>query len=275
MLHLGGKEALDNHSLAFTGQCLKDRILSELPNVKSVRQRNMRSPAVLYCPEACDADMLQSAIRTAYYTESMTNLYQSARLLRQRIDQFTKTVKTSNSIVVTGTLEDVPVELYTVIRWIMAGPTDKLQTEVRTTIVDRVALTLSQNLMFGFIYKWQVTYKPSDEGAGFRTQQARENPQVLVLALTIHHDTRNKKLVNVLNAQSHCASYSRAVIMETALANAVVENTKQFLGLYMPPFLKKGTFVLCASDNTDFAEDTVRMARVQYMGQSLPSTRRL
>ena len=197
----------------------------------------MRSTAVLYCPEACDADMLQTAIRTAYDTESMKNLYQSARLLRRRTEQITKTVKTSSSIVVTSTLEDVPVELYTMIRWIMAGPADKLQTEVRTTIVDRGALT---------------NY---DEGAGFRSQKAMENPQVLGSALTIHHDTRNKKLLNLLNAQGNCASYSRALIVETALVNAVVENTKQFQGLYVPLFLKKGTFVFFASDNTDFAKD--------------------
>ena len=256
MLLLGGTEALENHSPAFTRQWLKDRILSELPHVKSVRQRNMRSPAVLYYPEACDADMLQTAIRTADDTESMKHFYQTARLLRQRIEQFTKKVKTSSSIVVTSTLEHVPVELYTMIRWIMAGPADKLQTEVRTTIVDRGALTLSQNLMLGFKSKRQVTYKPSDEGAGFRSQQAREKPQLVGLALTIHHDTTNKKRVNLLNAQGHCASYSRALIMETALANAVVENTKQFQGLYVPPFLKKGAFVFFASDNTDFAEDT-------------------
>ena len=62
--------------------------------------------------------------------------------------------------------------------------------------------------------------------------------------------------MNLLNAQGHCASYSRALIMETALASAVVENTKQCQGLYVPPFLKNGTFVFFASDNTDFAEDT-------------------
>ena len=70
------------------------------------------------------------------------------------------------------------------------------------------------------------------------------------------HPTRHKKLVNLLNAQGHCASYSRALIVETALANAVVENTKQFQGRYVPPFLKKGTSVFFASENTDFAEDT-------------------
>ena len=194
--------------------------------------------------------MLQTAIRTADDTESMKNLYQSAKLLRQRIEQFTKTVKTSNSIVVTSTVEDVAVELYTMIHWIMAGPADKLETEVRTTIVDRGALTLSQNLMFGFKSKRQVTYKPSDEGAGFRSQQARETPST---GIGPDHPSRHKTLVNLLNAQGHCASYSRAPFMETALANAEVENTKQCQGLYVPPFLKNDTFVFFASDNTDFA----------------------
>ena len=125
--------------------------------------------------------------------------------------------------------------------------------------------------MFGFKSKRQVTYKPSDEGAGFRSQQAREKNPVLRLALTIHHDTRNQTLVNLFNAQGHCVSYSRALIMETALANAVVENTKQCQGLYVPPFLKKGTFMFL----THTLLRILLMARVQHMGQSLPSTRRL
>ena len=123
--------------------------------------------------------------------------------------------------------------------------------------------------MFGFKSKKQVTYKPSDEGAGFRSQQPRENPHVLGLALTINHDTSNKELVNLLNAQGHCASYSRALIMETALANEVVEKTKQCKGLYVPPFLKKGT--LCyLPQTTQSLLRTLLMARVQHMGQSLP-----
>jgi hypothetical protein len=35
----------------------------------------------------------------------------------------------------------------------------------------------------------------------------------------------------------------------TALANAVVENTKQFHIIYVPPFLKKGKFLFFAIDN--------------------------
>ena len=61
--------------------------------------------------------------------------------------------------------------------------------------------------------------------------------------------------------------------METALANAVVENTKPFQGLYVPPYLKKGTFVFFASDNTDFVEDTADGKGTTH-GTVTPSTRR-
>ncbi len=55
-----------------------------------------------------------------------------SRLIRQRIDEFTKIAKTpsTSSTVVTSTLEDVPVELYTMI---LVGPADKLETEVLST----------------------------------------------------------------------------------------------------------------------------------------------
>ena len=66
----------------------------------------------------------------------------------------------------------------------------------------------------------------------------------------------NKKLVDLLNAQNLCVSYGRVLLLETALANAVVENTKRFQGMFVPPFKKKGTFVFFAVHNTDFAEDT-------------------
>lgn len=59
-------------------------------------------------------------------------------------------------------------------------------------------------------------------------------------------------MVDFLDAQDYCAPYSRTLLMETALANAVVEKTREFQGLYVPPFLNKGAFVFFAVDNTDF-----------------------
>uniref|UniRef100_UPI00358E2BC8 uncharacterized protein n=1 Tax=Myxine glutinosa TaxID=7769 RepID=UPI00358E2BC8 len=186
----------------------------------------------------------------------MKTIYKAAQVIRKSIAEFMKKDQEANTIQVSSDINDVPAELYTMIRWVMVGPVDKLETEKRTSVVDRSTLTVSQNIMYGFKSNRQVKYKPSSESATFRPPHSRENPQVLGLALTVHHDTRNKKLMGLLNAHGYCVSIVRALLMETALANAVVENTRQFEGLYVPPFLKRGAFVFFAADNTDFAEDT-------------------
>ena len=68
---------------------------------------------------------------------------------------------------------------------------------MRSRTVDRSALTISQNT------RRQVQHKPKQAMDSFRTQRVRENPQVLGLALSVHHDTRNKKLVHLLHAQNY------------------------------------------------------------------------
>ena len=201
--------------------------------------------------------MVDSAMQSHDDEENNTQLiYRAAQVIRKSIANFTKAPKNKDTIQVTSEIHDVPAELYTMIRWIMIGPAESLETQRRTKVVDRAALTVSQNIMYGFKSNRLVNYKPRTESAAFRPPHARENPQVLGLALTVHHDTRNKMLIDLLSAHDYCVPYSRTLLMETALANAVVENTRQFQGLYVPPFLKKDAFVFFAVDNTDFLEDT-------------------
>ena len=256
-LNILGADGLENHSPAFTRKWLKAKILTELPSVKSVLQTDRRKSAVLYSPDACEESMVHCA--TASDDDGVTQMkaiYKSAQVIRKLIADFKKEDKPSTAIPVSSNMDDVPAELYTLIRWIMVGTVQDLENDTRTSAVDRAALTVSQNIMFGFKSNRQVRYKPSSDTATFRPQQIRENPQVLGLGLTVHHDTRSKMLMDLLNGQGHCVSYGRTLLIETALANAVVENTRQFQGLYVPPFLKKGAFVFFAADNTDFAEDT-------------------
>ena len=41
----------------------------------------------------------------------------------------------------------------------------------------------------------------------------------------------------------YCVSYSRTLILESALGNAVVENTNHMHGVFVPPILKKASRV--------------------------------
>ena len=184
-------------------------------------------------------------------------IYKTAKIVRDSIIEYAEEKEGNNAIIVSSTRDDIPTELYSLIRWVLVGSEEQLQTEVKNRTVDRSALTICQNIMYAFKTRRQVQHTPKRHSVTFRTPHSRENPQVLGLALTIHHDTRNKMLMNLLHVHNYCIPYNRTLHLETAIANAVVENTKEFDGLYVPPFLKKGTFVFFAIDNTDFAEDTV------------------
>jgi hypothetical protein len=66
-------------------------------------------------------------------------------------------------------------------------------------------------------------------------------------------------LMDILGAHDCCVLYGRTLLIETALANAVVlsvQNTNWFKGLFVPPFIKKGAFVFFAINNTDFSQET-------------------
>ena len=59
---LGSSDEAQKHIPTLTRQWLKDKILSELPTVKSARQKDRRKTSVLYCPEACEEDVVYSSM---------------------------------------------------------------------------------------------------------------------------------------------------------------------------------------------------------------------
>ena len=129
--------------------------------------------------------------------ENAMTLYKAAKLVRHGI------TICPDEITVSSTGDDIPADLYSLIRWTLVGPEKEMQTEVRNRTVDRTALTLSQNIMYAAKTRRQVHYKPKKASDQFRTPHSRENPQVLGLALSVHHDTRNKILVDLLHAHNY------------------------------------------------------------------------
>lgn len=113
---------------------------------------------------------------------------------------FPDTDKTTDFISVSSSKDDVPPELYTLIRWILLEPEKEVQTKMRSRTVSQSALTISQHVMFAYKSKRQVQYKSRQINSGFRPQHRKENPQVVGLALTVHHDIRNKRMIELLHA---------------------------------------------------------------------------
>ena len=187
-MNLLGPNGIENHVPAFSRKWLKKRILTELPHVQDCRPDKKRA-SVLYSPAAY---IIDSPIGRSDNMDAMSTLYKAAQILRKAIADFKK-AKPPNVIPVSSNTDDVPSELYTMIRWIILGPADTLDTE-KTTSIDRISLTISQNILYGFKTNRQVKYKASRDSATFRSGLARENPQVVGLALI-------KKLPDLLNAQ--------------------------------------------------------------------------
>ena len=159
---LGGEEEAKKHSPTLTRKWLKDQVLSELPSVKSVRQKDCRKALVLYSPESCEEDMVHiSMVDTTSEMDNTKMLYKTAKLIRNNIETHIDEKSQSDFIEVSSSRDDVPSQLYTLIRWILVGQQEELQTEMRTRTVDHTALTISQNIMYAYKTKRQVKYKPT------------------------------------------------------------------------------------------------------------------
>ena len=77
-------------------------------------------------------------------------LYKTAKLIRRGIANSLMRRIVCDTVTVLSTAENVSPELYSLIRWILVGPEEELQTERSRRIVDQSALTLTQIVMYAF-----------------------------------------------------------------------------------------------------------------------------
>ena len=183
---------------------MKDKILSELPTVTSVRQRDRRKPSLLYCSAVCEEDMMRSSLmkNDTNEVEKTRLIYDTAKIVRDGIIKYAEGKEENKVMTVSSTNKDVPSELYSLIQWILVGSEEKLQTEVKNRTVDRSTLTVCQNNVC-FQNQGTNTAQAKKSSDTFWLPHSRENPQVLGLALTVHHDTRNKMLMNLLHTTAY------------------------------------------------------------------------
>ena len=109
---LGGSETAEKHTPTLTRQWLKDKSLQELPSVKSMRQKDRRKPSVLYCPEACEQDLVHTSMMQNYESEmdNMKMLYKTAKLIRRSTVDCSDEKKKSDMVSVLSTTEDSTTE---------------------------------------------------------------------------------------------------------------------------------------------------------------------
>ena len=110
------------------------------------------------------------------------------------IEDFTNRDRPDTSKPISSSIDNVPVELNTLIHWIMVGPVEELQNKGRTNVLERSVLTVCQNIMYGYKSK-----TPISDSIKFRTRRQRENPSfIAVLSWSPFgfQSDKNKTLIN-------------------------------------------------------------------------------
>ena len=247
----------ESHVPTYNRKWLKSTVLQQLPHLKAVRQTQVNQPSLLYSPDACDPELTQvMAAQQVDTNEIVEDIYKCATVIRKDIKTYTKENPHTLSLDVTSKIDDLPPLLQTLLRWIICGPMMTKDNSQCSTEAECITATICQDIMFATKTDRQVSYSLKNETASFRNCKDKENQKAIGLALTVHNDTRNKTIIDLLSSHGYCISYGRTMMIETAIANAVLRNMDATNGVFLPPFLKKDQFVFFAADNVDFSEDT-------------------
>lgn len=108
-LNLIGTEGLITHVPAFSRKWLKKRILTDLPHLVSVHP-NKKKPAVLYSPDACEKDMVNTTMAAGKEEENiMKTIYKAAQIISKSITTCAKS-KERNLMKASSDVDDVPAE---------------------------------------------------------------------------------------------------------------------------------------------------------------------
>ena len=198
---LGGSDEAQKHIPTLTRQWLKD--ISVLPTVKSVRQKDRKKHLFFTVLKH-----VKKMIWSIFFLDAKCHQWNGKHNDDiYVITNFAEEKKETDTITVSSKRDDVPTELYSLVRWILVGSEEQLQTEMRSGTVDRSAFTIlhvCQNIMYTFKTRRQVQRIPRKASDTFQIPHSRENPQERGLALTVHHDTRNKMLFDLFHKQNYC-----------------------------------------------------------------------
>ena len=180
--------------------------------------------------------------------EDMKFLLNAAKILRRDIASATPWK-------FEGTFDNYePPTLLQLFRKYATQSLNHVKTTSRVESMNQSASVLVQHFVCAYKSDRQVSYKTKHEDVAFKHRT--ETPLNVGLALNVYKNTRSKSLVEKLSQLDLTVPYKKAVEIETAIANTVLEKTKSMGGVFRPPWLVNDMFVWFALDNIDFLEST-------------------
>lgn len=173
-------------------------------------------------------------------------LYQTAKLIKSEINDcqgISLRPPNISDFSLTKSKSLIPDKLYWLLRWIITnsdkeGEGDLSSPECSSSSDERRVVMLAQDIIH------------------CATHACTNMPKHAALGITIHHMTRSKLLITILNRMGHCVSYDNVQVMDTSLAKEIIAKSDLF-GVVVPSNIRPGIFVQVAGDNNDMNEETL------------------
>ena len=143
--------------------------------------------------------------------------------------------------------------LETFVNWVVTGPQDTMNSDIRSQRLKQEVSRLSRILIQSIKTKRQMQYSKASS-TGF--YQNKQTPFNVGLGLYIHEKTRSKELIDSLSQLNLCINYQKILRIETSIGNAVCDRIVEKNGIYVPPSVQIGHLLYFAVDNTDFRNNT-------------------
>ena len=183
-------------------------IKARIPNVEFVSNKGKNeSKRIISSSENFKALMMQLAEERAKQDNEteMGIIKKSAGILRNIVLDFITNQKTYFTGSAVSTLEDIPIELYTFFKWLLAS--GRHLDEGVNEQVECIAKTMAQSILFNIKTKRQVRYKTTKRKSFVARRRYQARYQI-GLALSLRKSDRNNQVLRMLSAPGYGLSIS-------------------------------------------------------------------
>ena len=216
-----GHNISDDRSYSRKRKIWKENILQRIPQAE-IRHRISTNTPECILQNIHKGLILEAAIENAECQEnSLKRMWSVAKELRE--------IKPENL--------RQPALLVSFLKWFLAGVEKQIDGE-RGKHLHSVVRSLADTLLYNMKTKRQVDYLPQTDVSFKHTN---ENLHVIGMGLATRQFGRSKANVNLLHGYGVSISNTRALQIETSLANAVIDNMRLNQGVLHLAGFQKGS----------------------------------
>ena len=206
---------------------LKETILEKFPTLEA--KTGSKKRVFIMCSNVTRKITSEAAMTQ---DEEMGTLFKAASVLRKAVKEFPASFKFDGHFPRDCEESCVPPHLKYFFRQLLTGPKSTSDDEK-----SRKSLTLCQ------LTVQNMSFFPDNFNC--------ESPLALYLGLKVHSETRNKKLVQILNKLALSVSYGKVLTIEHNFAHAIARAARNNGDRVCPSNLRRNIFTVAGLDNKD------------------------